>query len=305
MLINLLVTLGLLACSCEAGDLHQQIPGLNNVDQVLQKQAQSVNPDKHSVAKNKYFHNITDDKGTLALFSSSGPLQMELVQIVGSTLKSYKPKVFYNMTGSTSVTGSRSSKDVITINVKYTGADKSGDFVVKDAEVKLVVKVGGKTHRPDYWLMTSANMAITYSYKGKEQTSNIDLTPEWGYSKNKADLACGTGYSVCAPLALTWTCNDQSLKLVTVASNNTDKNSAVLHIPGMKFQPFKEGSKNPRFGYSWDCDPLIPISIWSSLFVTLLLAAVVVWAIAMVTSIFTPSKFDDPKGPSIQIAQTE
>lgn len=288
----------------EAGDIIQQVPG-GHVDAELQNAAQSLQSEQPKSGKShKNFHNITDDKGTMALFSSKGPIQMELVKIAGASLKSYQPKLMVNMTDG-KVTGVRKGDD-IRITMKYSGSSGSGDFVVNNADITLVVSVGGKKLvRQDYWQLTGASMTVAYSYKSNQKTATIDLMPKWGYSSRKSDWACGAGYSVCAPMRTAWTCKDQTLKLVNFTASVTDTNSVVLHIPGMQFQPFKSDSQSQRFGYSWDCDPLIPISIWSTFLVTLLLAAIVIWAIAMVTGVFTPSKFDDPKGPSIQIPNTD
>ena len=60
-----------------------------------------------------------------------------------------------------------------------------------------------------------------------------------------------------------------------------------------------------RYSANWDCDPLIPLSVWVSLLVTLLLASILIWAINMLTALQTPNKWDDPKKPGIHVAQTE
>ena len=62
---------------------------------------------------------------------------------------------------------------------------------------------------------------------------------------------------------------------------------------------------NFRFGFNWDCDPLIPISLWVSLLITLMLATILFWALYMLSALQTPNKFDDPKGPSIHVPQAE
>merc|ERR1719309_1089346 len=49
-----------------------------------------------------------------------------------------------------------------------------------------------------------------------------------------------------------------------------DKPTVFLHLPGMVLQPslgnssFKHG-----FSFNWDCDPIIPISLWASLLITI------------------------------------
>ena len=60
-----------------------------------------------------------------------------------------------------------------------------------------------------------------------------------------------------------------------------------------------------RFSYNWDCDPLLPLPVWVGLLVTLLLASILIWAIQMLAALQCPNKWDDPKKPGIQVAQTE
>ena len=60
-----------------------------------------------------------------------------------------------------------------------------------------------------------------------------------------------------------------------------------------------------RFSNNWDCDPLIPLSVWVGLLVTLLLVSILAWAIKMLTDLQTPNKWDDPKKPGIHVAQAE
>ena len=60
-----------------------------------------------------------------------------------------------------------------------------------------------------------------------------------------------------------------------------------------------------RFSFTWDCDPLIPLSVWVSLLLTLLMASILIWAIQMLSALSVPNKWDDPKKPGIQVAQTE
>ena len=47
------------------------------------------------------------------------------------------------------------------------------------------------------------------------------------------------------------------------------------------------------FGYSWDCDPIFTIGVWSGLIVAVGFALVVGWAVGYIASIATPDKFDD------------
>lgn len=60
-----------------------------------------------------------------------------------------------------------------------------------------------------------------------------------------------------------------------------------------------------RFGYNWDCDPVISVTLWVSLLIPLFLLFVIIWATTMLTSVHTPDKFDNPHGKQIIVPTTE
>ena len=60
-----------------------------------------------------------------------------------------------------------------------------------------------------------------------------------------------------------------------------------------------------RFSANWDCDPLLPLSVWVGLLVSLLLVSILAWAIKMLADLQTPNKWDDPKKPGIHVPQAE
>jgi hypothetical protein len=284
---------------CTAVDVLQTGGNLNSVAAVGLPAAAILN--KRDPVKN--FYNITSGEDVLAFLASSGPMLLELVKVEKGGLKRYSPRMFYNMSGETNVTGSRTD-DIVAINVSYKGGDQAAGFSVSTAEITLDVQTGGdKAPRTDYWLVTKAMITLTFTVNSTSETQTVDLTPKFGYTNRKADLACDAKHSVCAPLALTWTCTDQTFKSENYTALTPGSNTVILHVPGMKLQPFKAGVARAAFGYRWDCDPLLPLSIWVSVIITLLLASIVWWALSMLGSIYTPSKFDDPKGKSIQIPQ--
>jgi len=264
-----------------------------------------VEPSGSSKGK-QYFYNITSGNDLLALFSSSGPMKIELAKVSSTGIHSYKPAVIYEMTGTNTVTGTRSG-DIVSISMKYTDSANSGDFVVSEAEIKMDIVTGGeKAIRSDYWLASKISLSLTYTQKGGQaQKQEVDITPRQGYSSQPADLACTSPYSLCAPLPLSWSCTVQQLKKAKFSELTTGSDTVILHIPGMRLQPFKSGQANGKFGSNWDCEPLIPLSIWVSVLLTLGVAAIVLWALMMLSTVHSPSKFDDPKGPSIHIGQSE
>merc|ERR1711874_220644 len=142
---------------------------------------------------------------------------------------------------------------------------------------------------------------------GTDSNFTVNLTPaKFGYSPHAPDFACTTGYGICAPLGLCWSCNDQVMKPNNVTKVGAEQMTVFLHLPGMVLEPAR-GNNTFKYGFSfnWDCDPLIPISLWASLLITLFLATILFWALFMISSLHTPNKFDDPKGPSIHVPQAD
>merc|ERR1711862_710239 len=66
-----------------------------------------------------------------------------------------------------------------------------------------------------------------------------------------------------------------------------DKPTVFLHLKGMVLEPTL-GNNTFKYGFSfnWDCDPIIPISLWASLLITIFLATILFWALYMI-SLFT------------------
>ncbi len=50
-----------------------------------------------------------------------------------------------------------------------------------------------------------------------------------------------------------------------------------------------------RFGYDWDCDPVIPSSLWAILLITLFLAILFGWAVSYIADAKGPDRFDTQK----------
>jgi len=109
------------------------------------------------------------------------------------------------------------------------------------------------------------------------------------------------GYEVSAPLGLCFACNQpgsfKSLRTV----NSTYGGS--IKFPDVKLQVFEV--HRGKFGPEWECGELITIGLWVGILVTLAFATVCFWGFSMLASINTMDRFDDPKGKSIYIPQTD
>ena len=60
-----------------------------------------------------------------------------------------------------------------------------------------------------------------------------------------------------------------------------------------------------RFGFEWDCDPLIPLSVWVSILISLALLLFFSWAIDMLVNLHTPTRFDDSKSKPLSVPTSD
>ena len=49
--------------------------------------------------------------------------------------------------------------------------------------------------------------------------------------------ACTTGYGICAPLGLCWSCTDQVLRAKNLTVVKENQLSVLWHLPGMVLEP--------------------------------------------------------------------
>ncbi|KAM5145762.1 V-type proton ATPase subunit S1 [Mantella aurantiaca] len=76
-----------------------------------------------------------------------------------------------------------------------------------------------------------------------------------------------------------------------------------LHVIDFQIQGFNVNSL--KFSYASDCAGFFSGGIWMGLVTTLLLVFILTYGLHMVMSLKTMDRFDDPKGPSISVPQTE
>jgi len=206
------------------------------------------------------------------------------------------------------VTGTKLGSD-FTLDISYDkeiAGDSDGAKLTK-AQLKFDIKFDQHT---GYWTLK----ALTANYKGSLDASTqfdikdeaLDVTSNPGATSKVADQICGRGHLTCAPKNLCWACDAQIFK---------DKNSggqtqtSRLTMPGARLQPVFSGNgtlnTSFKFGYEWDCDPLIPLAVWVGLLLTLVLATFLYWATDMLVSLQTPNRFDDPRGKPLNVPTSD
>jgi len=208
-----------------------------------------------------------------------------------------------------------STKIDVTFTYTEQPLNDSSDFQVQTAEFKFTIEWGwlADVTRGDYWNLTSAGVTLTGKIGGSSSLT-ADLTPRFSYTGKAGDTACTTGYGTCAPVGLCWACSNQTLapNLLTLEPDSVTPDKLTLQwiMPGLSLEPewgdkANVSRKHFKFSAPWDCDPLLPLPVWVGLLISLFLASILLWAIQMLTALQTPNKWDDPKKPGIQVAQSE
>lgn len=89
--------------------------------------------------------------------------------------------------------------------------------------------------------------------------------------------------------------------------NNSTRDSPTakwnLHITEFQIQGFNVTGL--KFSYASDCAGFFSPGIWMGLITTLLFVFILTYGLHMVMSLKTMDRFDDPKGPSIAVPQTD
>ncbi|XP_033362038.1 V-type proton ATPase subunit S1-like [Bombus vosnesenskii] len=95
-------------------------------------------------------------------------------------------------------------------------------------------------------------------------------------------------------------------QIITFKNGDTALNITGLQVQ-LDPQPDKKtnGTKIFAFNDAYDCVGFTTIPIWTGIFVTAILALIMIWALTMIIDIRTMDRFDDPKGKTITISAQE
>jgi V-type H+-transporting ATPase S1 subunit len=130
------------------------------------------------------------------------------------------------------------------------------------------------TSSAGYWSLEN----ITYLHSAGNTTETV-LTPE---------------STIVAPVMFSYHCSSRT---VFRASNSN------LTFENFQAQPYME--KSTTFGDAYNCELFFTPPIWSGLFVTSILALIMIWGLVMIMDIRTMDQFDDPKGKTVTISVSE
>ena len=187
-----------------------------------------------------------------------------------------------------SIMGSMISSDTFKVNIDWKSHSFGDNFKVKTVQIHM------------YFVKTKDEY-----YMSKLEVIGITVNGQQMH-KNELDVKTKNGHKVIAPLGASFCCYDPGMfEPKKDASEQQVKNpfSIGLTFPKMQLQVF--GLERVRFGPEWTCDMFMSIGLWVGLLVSLLFASICVWGFCMLGNISTMDRFDDPRGKSIHVPQTD
>ncbi|XP_059813662.1 ATPase H+ transporting accessory protein 1a [Hypanus sabinus] len=110
---------------------------------------------------------------------------------------------------------------------------------------------------------------------------------------------------VYAPAAYSYRCGYVSNDPASGSVLHSSSTSQTWRLQIYDFQIQAFGVRGLRFSYASDCSGFFTPAVWMGLLTSLLMVSILTYGLHMVTSLKTMDRFDDPKGPSISVPQTE
>ncbi|XP_028308786.1 V-type proton ATPase subunit S1b [Gouania willdenowi] len=113
--------------------------------------------------------------------------------------------------------------------------------------------------------------------------------------------------SIYAPVEYSFHCQSvTSLRDALLVQDSLDFNVSDWNLNFVDFQIQGFGLSNKtNFSYASDCAGFFTAGIWMGLVSSLLMLLIFVYGLHMIMQVNTMDRFDDPKGPSISVPQTE
>lgn len=113
--------------------------------------------------------------------------------------------------------------------------------------------------------------------------------------------------NIYAPAEYSYHCQSvSSFQDALLVPNNTNQNTTQWRLNFIDFQIQGFGLANGTdFSYASDCAGFFTPGIWMGLLTALLMLLILVYGLHMIMQLNTMDRFDDPKGPSISVPQSE
>ncbi|XP_017889542.1 uncharacterized protein LOC108630642 isoform X2 [Ceratina calcarata] len=142
-----------------------------------------------------------------------------------------------------------------------------------------------------------------YSLKTISYTRIYKDSTEKGGTQKEVTLE--TNRDIVFPFNFSYHCSQN----VTFKQNLSEVSSVLLNIKNLQVQidakSLKNSNRTKVFSDAYDCVGFTTIPIWTGIFVTAILALIMIWGLSMIIDIRTMDRFDDPKGKTITISAAD
>ncbi|XP_061114728.1 V-type proton ATPase subunit S1-like [Conger conger] len=173
-----------------------------------------------------------------------------------------------------------------------------------EAEARLVIDYGDIMGSHDFIL--TFNMARRmYPVSGRYWFTLDTVRLEYG---NETAVFNG-GRNIYAPAEYSYHCasvSSVSDRLLEPSDSGSNASSWQVSFTNFQIQGFGIVAGNStQFSYANDCASFFTPGIWMGLLISLLMLLILTYGLHMITQLRTMDRFDDPKGPSIAVPQSE
>ncbi|TKS76620.1 V-type proton ATPase subunit S1 [Collichthys lucidus] len=215
-----------------------------------------------------------DVKAPIMFNSTGGPCIMLWAQNLNVSLS--RTSAFIDLAAQTpTLTGSICNDSHSQLVLNYASG-----FVLSFAMTRRLYPVSGR-----YWFTLDS-----------VQLQSSGLTASFIGSRN-----------IYAPAEYSFHCQSvKSFQDALLVPNNTNQNTTQWRLNFIDFQIQGFGLANgTNFSYANDCAGFFTAGIWMGLLTSLLMLFIFVYGLHMIMQLNTMDRFDDPKGPSISVPQSE
>ncbi|CAL7938470.1 unnamed protein product [Xylocopa violacea] len=183
-------------------------------------------------------------------------------------------------------------RDEIQLTLKPTVSDEPGP---KKSSFSLVLQFNGTED------IIKHKLAFIFEVKtaGYYTLKTVNYT-YFTNTNNEEKHSLVTDTNIVFPFNFSYHCSQYIIfKNSTTVLNITD-----LQVQLDAKQSYKDNNTK-IFNDAYDCVGFTTIPIWTGVFVTAILALIMIWGLSMIIDIRTMDRFDDPKGKTITIAAQE
>jgi len=169
--------------------------------------------------------------------------------------------------------------NTVTPNETPTYQSASAKFTSTNSSEQITLRFFfyNSTSSFGYWSLENVNYTVIIG----NLTHVIRLTPE---------------SSIIVPVTFSYHCSSPTVF-------QSDDGNVILTLHNFQAQPFLTNAA--AFGDAYSCEMFFTPPIWSGIFVTSILALIMIWGLVMIMDIRTMDQFDDPKGKTITVNVSE